>query len=117
MKRTGSAAVVALTAVLALSGCNVASLGAYKSGTQVTAAQRQAFEPGETTRADVVAELGAAQRVKQVGDETHLVYDYSEIRHFGSNINQSTRFRFDSNDTLLGIETGKGPATNPLTQG
>lgn len=102
-------AVVAFLVAFVLAGC------AYRQGTEVTAQQRDSYQVGVATVADVEAGLGAPQDIQKSGDEIHYVYEYQEINSFGPSKNEQVRFVFDSRSKKLErVMTGQGSMKNPL---
>ncbi|AWV07171.1 outer membrane protein assembly factor BamE domain-containing protein [Marilutibacter maris] len=109
-------AVVALS--MAFSSAHAIDFLSHKTGTQISAEQFDSFEIGKTTKDQVVEAIGHPGRKEQLGSNQAWYYDFSKIRTFGKNINESTVFEFNGAGVL--IEKYKtnnaAPASNALEE-
>lgn len=84
----------------------------HTTGTEITREQMDALVVGKTTRQEVMEAFGAPARREQLGDTQVWYYDYSKIKSFGKNVNESTVLEFNSKGILLSKSksgsTGKG---------
>jgi outer membrane protein assembly factor BamE (lipoprotein component of BamABCDE complex) len=92
--------------------------GAYVTGTEITPAQMDAAEIGKTTQKQVSEAFGAPNRREQLGDTQVWYYDFTKIKSFGKNINESTVFEFNKAGVLTAKSKSNGTSGaktgNPL---
>lgn len=105
-----------ILAAALLSGCAaIDDATRHQNGTRVSTSQIQQFKVGASNKDEIMAALGAPQGVNQVGDDSHLVYQYSEVNSFASNTSEQTTFVIGKNGVLKQVLTGAGKPTNPFT--
>lgn len=101
----------ALISIATLSGCASSPLD-YKTGTEVSATQLQAFVPGKTTQAQVITSIGQPNRKEAVGDKEVWYYDYNKVGAFGGNVSEATAFEWNNKSQLISAyKTGKSGKT------
>lgn len=109
--------VVALVLSLAFSSAHAGfkDLLAYKSGTEITQEQFDTLKVGKSKKADVIATVGHPGRKEELGGNQVWYYDFSKVRHFGANVNESTVFEFNKAGVLVDkYKTGNAQPGNPL---
>ncbi|SQI41640.1 Uncharacterised protein [Leminorella richardii] len=91
-----------LIATLSLvSGCaKMKDIGAYTTGTEVSQNVMNSFVDGKTKQKDVIAAIGHPNEKSQLGKVEVWKYNYTKIRHVGSNVNESTVFEWNSKGVL-----------------
>lgn len=110
MKRFLGVAVFSIILV----GCGSVDIGAYETGVEVTSEKLASFKPGVTRQKEIEAALGHPSRKENGRGKETWYYDYSKIRHLGSNISESTVFTFNDADVLLSASKVGSPNKNPL---
>lgn len=90
--------LVILSSVM-LTACNVGQ--PYETGQYVSEHQMSQFNDGKTTQADVVAAIGHPNKKAQLSGKELWYYDYTKIVSFGTNINESSAFEFNSKGKLI----------------
>lgn len=88
----------------------------YTNGIKVTEAQMAQLKPGMST-AEVEQIIGMAPEINESQGEEIWSYPYTEIPHFGTNINETTVVRFSSAGKLLKAYKSGGRTSstgNPL---
>lgn len=138
-----SASITLLTVAVAMSGCaaqgeqpnvfNKAADGAssaaqsvgsavgglfqpYRNGVQVTDDKIELVTVGMTA-AEVESTIGNPPEVESVNGGEVWSYPYSEIKHFGANINETTVVRFDTSGKVAKAyktSSRKSASGNPL---
>lgn len=109
--------IAALAVCLACSSAHagIKDFLAYKSGTEITQEQFDALTVGKSRKDDVIAAVGHPGRKEQLGDHQTWYYDFTKIRHFGGDVNESTVFEFDKAGKLVDkYKTANGKGGNPL---
>jgi outer membrane protein assembly factor BamE len=118
MRSTVLALALLFAAPLALSSQTAQAnpFSGYKTGTQITQQQMDAFQVGKTTKDQVLEAFGAASRREQLGDTQVWYYDYVNIKHFGKNVQEATVFEFDKKGVLTSKSKSNavGKTGNPL---
>ena len=91
-------AVAALAA--AFSTAHASGFLTHETGIEVTREQFDGLVVGKSVQADVVGSVGHPSRKEQLGDHQAWYYDFTKIRTFGKNIDESTVFEFDGKGVL-----------------
>ncbi|PSM53310.1 hypothetical protein CRN67_00245 [Campylobacter blaseri] len=106
-----------LAVLLLFSGCaNIVDFGAYTKGTEVTQAQMDLLTINKSKKSDVERIIGYPQRKSSVGKTEIWYYDFTKIRHIGSNIDESSVFEFNKKGILTKkYKTNGSNNSNPLT--
>lgn len=110
MKHVYLTGVIAVSS-LVFSGCGttgLADIGAYRTGTEVTPAVTNSFTIGQTTKDDVRKALGAPQSKESEDGVDYWHYEFSKIRHFGGNVQETSTFEFDANGKLKNMYKTNG---------
>lgn len=94
--------VIAIVAVLLLvGGCaKVKDFGAYTTGTEISQATMDSFVDGKTKQKDVIAAIGHPNEKSQLGKVEVWKYNFTKIRHIGSNVSESSVFEWNSKGVL-----------------
>lgn len=72
----------------------------YTNGVQVSEAQLGQLKSGMST-SEVEAIIGMAPEISESRGEEIWSYPYTEIKHFGGNVNETTIVRFDAKGSLI----------------
>lgn len=122
MLTTRKAFLSSIFAILLVTGCSstdsMLDLGAYENGTEVTQEDLQKISFNKTTADELRSILGHPQKTESMSDHQLWYYDYTKIRHFGGNVNESNVFKI-SNNIVVEHYTSKGRSTatgNPLVE-
>lgn len=111
--------VLSILCIASLGACGtvpgLSDLGAYKTGTHVTAEQMASVMDKVTTQTQIVAMLGQPNRKADVDGKTVWYYDFNQIGQalIGKNINETTGFEFNKKGVVLAhYKTGGQPGTS-----
>ncbi len=88
----------------------------YTNGVQVSDQDLESLRSGMTT-AEVERILGFPPEINEINGQEIWSYPYTEIRHFGGSINETTIVRFDANGKLAKAyktNSRNSPTGNPL---
>jgi len=110
-------AVLALSLAFSPAHAGFKDFLSHRSGTEITQEQLDSLKVGKSKKADVIEVVGQPGRKEQLGDHQVWYYDFSVIRSFGKNVNESTVFEFNKAGVLVDkYKTGSGKAGNPLQE-
>ena len=98
-------------------GAAAMDLGAYTNGVEVTDAQLDQISKGKTTSIEVIKLIGHPVRKDTMNGKELWIYPFTKIRHFGSNVNETTTIEFNSKGIVVDAYKagGRSDSTgNPL---
>ncbi|GGB05464.1 hypothetical protein [Agarivorans gilvus] len=118
--------LIALSTVLMLSslvGCKstvdgVSKSLAYETGVEVSQEQMLQYVDGETTKQQLIADLGHPSRKQVINEVETWFYDYVYIPPFPGqrNISEASAFDFNPQGVLISHYKTQGKSGNPLIE-
>ena len=118
MRALALALILAAPLAVSTTSAHANPFGAYTTGIEITQQQMDTLEVGKTTQDNIREKFGAPGRREQLGDTQVWYYDFTKIKSFGKNINESTVFEFNKAGVLTAKSksngTGGAKTGNPL---
>lgn len=113
MSKFGVKVLSVAVMLLLFNGCaKIQDFGAYKTGTEVSQATMDSFIDGKTKQKDVVAAIGHPNDKSKVGKVEIWKYNFTKIRHIGSNVSESAVFEWNSRGVLKSHYKTNGSGSN-----
>lgn len=102
-------------AMFLFAGCAaIQDFGAYKDGVEVSTSQMKQIKVGKSKMSDVERIVGYPSTKQETKKGEIWRYPFTKIRHFGSNVNETTVFEFNKKGVVTKKYKAAGGGRNPL---